>query len=570
MDDLGDELKTCFLDEASQHLDDCEKCFLDLERDKNNPDAIMKIFRLVHNLKGTARSVGFAHITDFTHELESLLIKFKNKVIEIDDASVSLLLECNDHMRMMIAALRQDFNAAVENPELFDKLKKHVASTAKPPPPQAAEVHPVSTAAVETHQPIRQAQPIPEPSHKPAVQHDESIRVSLERLEKLNNFVGELVILQAFLSQNSHHINSVPLLRTISQLSKITKEVQGIAMACRMVPLKATFQKLQRLARDTSVSLEKLIDLDTSGEDTEVDKTVIEHLSDPLVHLIRNAVDHGLESTSERIAAGKPERGNLRMSAYHQGDHLVFEIQDDGRGLDEDLILAKAVEQGLVPAQAALTSSEIQELIFHAGFSTKAEVSEISGRGVGLDVVKKNIERLSGEIFLESEEGKGTLFRVHFPLTLAITEGMVVMIDNERFVVPLAQVFETVRPEKSKLNLVTGRGEVLNLREETIPLFHLSDLLELKGARKQAGDCLALVIRDQKNSFAVLVDEIIRQQQVVIKQVGPEIRDRQGFLGSAILGDGQPVMILDLHYLVKSRFGTSRPVRQNENRGVAS
>jgi two-component system chemotaxis sensor kinase CheA len=583
MDDFERELKTISLDEASKHLEECEKCFLDLENSSDNPEVLETIFRLAHNLKGTAASVGFAHVAEFAHEFEALLLKIKAKEIAINDESVSLLLECNDHLRLVIGVLRNDLEAKIDQTEILEKIKRHSQMPKKQPPTSeeknASPSSEIPVATALSAEKMEEEENLPAPDRRPPApspkvttpsKHEETIRVSLGRLEKLNNCVGELVILQAILNQHGQNIASVEILKTIAQLNKTTREIQNISMACRMIPLTQTFQKLKRIARDTSIVLGKLVDVEITGEETEVDKTVIEHLSDPLMHIIRNAVDHGLEFANARVSAGKPERGVIRMRAYHQGSFLIFEIEDDGAGINEEIVRNKAIEKGLISPGAQLSSFDIRQLIFHPGFSTKSEASEISGRGVGLDVAKKNIERLSGEIGLESQQGKGTRFRVQFPLTLAVMDGMVVRVGNERFIVPLSQIFETVRPENSQITIVTGKGEALNLREETIPMFHLHDLLHLKGDRSAARTSLALIVRDQKNSFAVVVDEVVRQQQVVMKQVGYEVRNRQGLMGSAILGDGLPAIVLDLQDIMKSLSRKFKKVGENYNERVAS
>ncbi len=577
MSDFENELKICFLDEATQHLDDCEKCFLELEQGLNNPETILKIFRLAHNLKGASQTAGFANIGEFTHELENLLIKIKNNQIVITQETVTLLLECNDHLRFMVGILRKDLNAQIDHTELLEKVRAGGVTKSPPtsPPlpkitedsvsdvrktalrpektPRLVNPHSNTPAGTQVPQPAQSSQMAPTPTvpPRPDSAPDESIRVSLERLERLNNFVGELVVHQTVLNQNLSQIQSPLLLKTISLLNKITKEVQYISMSCRMIPLRQTFQKLQRTARDLSVALGKMVDLEISGEDTEVDKTVTEHLDDLLIHLVRNSIDHGFETPTDRIELNKPLRGKLKLSAYHRGNQLVFEVQDDGRGLDENKILAKAVKEGLIPAGVDLAPSEIHQLIFEPGFTTKTEVSEVSGRGVGLDSVKKNVETLSGEIQLETAKGQGTLFRVFLPLTLAVMEGLVVSIEENRYVIPLVQVYEMLRLERAQLDYISGKGDLLVLRGETIPLFHLHELLKLQGQQKPVRENLALIVKSMGAPFGVVVEKVILQNQFVMKQLGSEIRDRHGLLGTAILSDGRPAMVLDINDLVR-------------------
>ena len=323
-------------------------------------------------------------------------------------------------------------------------------------------------------------------------------------------------------------------------------------MSLRMVPLKQTFQKMQRIVRDTANMLNKRVSLTTFGDDTELDKTVLENISDPLVHLIRNACDHGIESPEIRSRNGKNEAGSVTLNAYHQSGKLVIEVKDDGGGIDGDRMVQKAIEKGVLSPNAKLSRQEAIHLIFHPGFSTKAQVTEVSGRGVGMDVVKTNIEALQGEVLVETEVGKGTTFKVILPLTLAIIDGMVVQNEGCRFVVPLSHVHETLKPDSGDVHSTTGMGDVLLLRGENLPLYRLTALLgQKKAAERKAQEQIAMVIRYSGQPFAVLVDDILGQQQVVIKEVGPEIQNLKWMSGSAILGDGKPAIIMEMNELVK-------------------
>jgi two-component system chemotaxis sensor kinase CheA len=302
--------------------------------------------------------------------------------------------------------------------------------------------------------------------------------------------------------------------------------------------------------RDTAQLLGKKVHLHLQGEETELDKTVLESISDPLVHLIRNAVDHGIESAAKRREAGKSEEGNVRLSAFHESGKLVIEIRDDGGGINGAVLLAKAKEKGVIPANAVLSEKECVHLIFHPGFSTKQEVSEVSGRGVGMDVVRTNIEMLQGEIQIQTEVGKGTTFRVILPLTLAIIDGMVVRCGEERFVIPLSQVHESVRPATADVQFNVGVGEVLLLRGECLPMLRLGLVLGRKAAR-DVTDSIAIVIRASGKPYAIIVDDIVGQYQIVIKKLGQELSRLKVFSGSAVLGDGRPAFILDPPELAK-------------------
>ena len=580
MDDFEKELKQAFLDEATQLLTDAEKCFLILESNPEDASITDQLFRLAHNLKGSGKAVGFSELGDFTHKLESLLLKIKHKEIQIQKRTVDLLLKCNDHLQQWIALLKNDFDAKVDSAALTTEIESQLSSEtgkASRPSPTVAETpivpselpaptYPPADAFVEdpaiiaapadekVPQAIAEitAKNIPTPAaatvRTPSNSHggDESIRVSLARLDKLLNFVGEMVILQSVLKEQNFLEGQSLVRKTVHQLGKVTKEVQDISMSLRMVPLKQTFQKMQRIVRDTSASLSKKVTLIIEGDETEVDKTVLESLGDPLVHLIRNAVDHGIESTDLRIAGGKSEEGLVLLKAYHQGDSLIIEVKDDGAGLNPEKLRNKAVEKGILRPDAKLTDAECYQLIFAPGFSTKQVVTDVSGRGVGMDVVRTNIEALQGDIQIETQAGSGTCFKVSLPLTLAIIDGMIVRSSKERYVVPLAHVHETVKPAEIDVHFTTGVGEIYCLRGESLPLYRLSQLLGSKSNERPAWESTAIVVRPQGQAFAVLLDEVVGQAQVVIKQLGQEHSKLKGFTGSAILGDGRPALILEL------------------------
>lgn len=607
MDEFEKELKTDFLTEALSLLDDSEQAFLALEGDKNNADLMNQIFRLAHNLKGTSRAVGFSDVAEFTHEMENLILKVKEGMIAVTDAIVSLLLECNDHITVMIRMLNMDMDAKFDSTEIIAKIHKALSGQLEEACSKKEEVEEemptmdeismlVKSEAVEENgnedqdenlsaeqiellanfqdelegrakakaepkqelkivhnEPAKMEAPAAKaeaPKAKTAqatkANEDDNIRVSLSRVENLNNVVGELVILQTVLNQHRTEIDNPLMLKSLSQLAKLSKEIQSLSMSLRMIPLKQTLQKMQRIVRDTSKALNKKVELHLVGEETEIDKTVLEGLGDPLVHIVRNAVDHGLESTEERIAAGKSEAGNVYIRALHEGNNLVIEIVDDGKGINPEIIKKKAIEKGIISATSEMKNEDLVNLIFHPGFSTKSEVSEISGRGVGMDVVKTNIEKMNGEVKVISHVGKGSTFRVMLPLTMAIIDGMVTSIGEERYIIPLNQVYESLSPTEENLFHVNGVGECLKIRGDVIPLFKISSILNRKEKAKKSLDQIAIIVNSQEQPFAVLVDDILHQQQVVIKKLGDEIRNQNGFMGSTILGDGRPAIILDL------------------------
>lgn len=458
----------------------------------------------------------------------------------------------------LAAVLKADENLGFQN-ELDMVLNKVKEITA----PEAVTLK--ETPVNQEPQVIAQAAPAPIPeqvqvpvaaaSNKTTstnVQVDESIRVSLTRLEKLQNYVGEMVILQSVLREQLTENTSLVARKTAQQLGKVVKEIQDISMSLRMVPVKPTFQKMQRIVRDTAQALNKDVVFKLSGEETELDKTVLEKINDPLVHLIRNSVDHGIESADLRVSNGKKAQGEVQLNAYHQSGKLVIEVKDDGGGLDAEKLRNVAIKKGILKTTQTLSEQESWNLIFAPGFSTKDQVTDVSGRGVGMDVVRTNIQELSGEIQIHSEKGKGTTFKIILPLTLAIIDGMVVEIAKEKYVVPLSHVHESLKPEANQVQFNTGLGEVLLLRGENLPIYRLANLLNKK-SQSAADNSIAIVIRTGKEPFALLVDDIIGQYQVVIKQLGPELQNLKGFSGSTILGDGRPSLIIEPLDLVKAR-----------------
>ncbi|MFG1493795.1 chemotaxis protein CheA [Halobacteriovorax sp. ZH4_bin.1] len=400
---------------------------------------------------------------------------------------------------------------------------------------------------------------------KKPVKPEETIRIGISRVEKLNNYVGELVILQTVLSECNDLVADEHVRKSVSHLSKITKEIQDISMKMRMVPLKTTFSKLQRIVRDTSKALGKKVNLTIVGEETEVDKNILEQLSDPLVHIVRNAVDHGLEkSVEDRKAVGKSDAGEIQIKAYHEGNSLVIEVVDDGKGIDPDIIKNKAIEKGVIKNADKLSDQDAINLIFAPGFSTKEAVSEISGRGVGMDVVKKNIQDISGAVEVKSEVGSGSAFRIKLPLTMAIIEGMVTRVSEENYVVPLNLVHETVSVTEENYKKVNNVGGCIVLRGQVLPAFRLSKLLK-HNVKEPSVNEIALVVRTEDMDFAIVVDDVLRRQQVVIKSLGNDIKNTQGFMGSSILGNGRPALILDLKELVVNKVSKTKGQRSVSN-----
>lgn len=384
------------------------------------------------------------------------------------------------------------------------------------------------------------------PAKTASASHRESVRVNGERLDDMINQIGELVIGISMVEQEWASVHAGTESAAIVQLSKIVRDVQEQSLALRMVPVAATFQKLTRIVRDLSNKLDKQISFEVSGEETEIDKTVVDQIGDPLIHMIRNSVDHGIESPEDRVAAGKPAEGRISVRAYHQGGNIYIELQDDGKGLDLDAIHRKAIDRGIVREDTHLSRQEICDLVFHAGLSTAQAVSDVSGRGVGMDVVRRNVEELKGSVTLISEPGVGTTVTVRLPLTLAILDGLLVRVGSEVYVAPLLSVVESFRPKPGEVKRLANNVEVVQVRGEVVPILQLHSILNIDGAVTDPCQGLLVIVEDHDTKFALLVDDLLGQQQAVIKNLETNFRKVPGVAGATILGDGCVALILDI------------------------
>ncbi|MGB0370544.1 MAG: chemotaxis protein CheA [Opitutales bacterium] len=448
--------------------------------------------------------------------------------------------------------LAQSFFA--HKPETTEASSEKAEPTPQAEPAAApAEPTPVASApapAAASKEPA--TKPAKKEAKKPArrapIKDESFIRVNTGKLDNLMDMVGELVIVQSQIqeSASTEKTDTVALQRGVAQLSRITKELQHSSMALRMLPIKPTFQKAGRMVRDISNDLGKTINLETDGEETELDRNVIEMIGDPLVHMIRNAIDHGIEATpEERTEAGKPAAGTILLKAYHRGGNIVIEMSDDGRGIDADKIFAKAVERGIVGPDEKLSDSDKRLLIFAPGFSTAETVTDLSGRGVGMDVVRRNIESLRGSVEVDSVVGMGTTFRIKLPLTMAIIDGLVVRVGFERFILPTPTVKVALKPEADQLSTIQGNMEVLDLRGNTVPNVRLHNSFDIQDAQQDISQGILVIIETASRPVALLVDEMISKQEVVIKNLGNLLGRIKGVAGGAILGDGNIALILD-------------------------
>jgi two-component system chemotaxis sensor kinase CheA len=373
-----------------------------------------------------------------------------------------------------------------------------------------------------------------------------------------------MVIAQSLVSQDLSEVAGLhpQFVRNVSQLSRITKDLQRVSMSLRMVPIRGVFQKMSRVVRDVGAKQNKKVQLVTSGEETELDRGVVEELNDPLLHMIRNSMDHGIETAEKRQAAGKSPQGTLYLRAYHQGGNIVVEVEDDGAGLNREKILKKAIERGLASPDDQLSDEEVFKFIFAAGFSTAEKITDLSGRGVGLDVVRRNIERLRGRVEISSKLGQGTLFKISLPLTLAIIDGFIVRVGEERYVIPTLSVRESFRPQPGMVSRIQNKAEVVNVRGRLIPLLRLSDAFGQVATSQDVTDGIAVVVESGAGVRCLLVDALLHKQEVVIKNLNDMMVHKNRMLaGAAILGDGRVGLILDVSALVN--LETQTPVELN-------
>jgi two-component system chemotaxis sensor kinase CheA len=445
------------------------------------------------------------------------------------------------------------FAAAAPPPPVFAAPPAPLVSApppaAAPPsvfaaPPPAAAPPPVFAAPPEP----AAAPPAAAPT-APTGKMRETVKVDLDRVDSIVEMIGELIIVESMVV-NAPEVAALPSLRvrnSLSQLTKISRDLQNVAMRMRMVPVAGVFAKMARMVRDLSRKTGKNVTLVQSGEGAEMDRSMVERIEDPLVHMIRNSVDHGVEPLSaDRVAAGKPPAATIRLSAFHEGGSIVIEIADDGRGLNRDAILRKARAQGLLRETDNPTDAEVYNLIFVPGFSTAAQVTEISGRGVGMDVVKRNIEAMRGRVSVASTPGHGSTFRLILPLTLAIIDGMLVACGEERYIIPSLSIVESLKPSPGMVHSFADRAELINVRGEMLPLVRLSRLFNVGGEERAPAEALVVVVETVGRRVALLVDDVVTQQQVVIKPLGEGLGDTELLAGAAILSDGRVGLILNI------------------------
>lgn len=562
-----------FISEAREHLEMIEVELLRLEQAPQNPEPIHAIFRSFHTIKGLAGIFNLTSTRDLAHEVETLLDLVRNGALPATPALVDVVLACADWLGAIVNLLVEDTGdegvALPDNTALLERLRNQMMPPDEDPVPveSAAAAVPAAPSNVAPAAPTKTAPPAASMMSATAETADSDpaaarrrstdtssaqVKVDTSKLDFLVDMVGELVIAQSLVQQDPSltQFGDPRLGRNLAQLGRITTDLQKTAMSLRVVPIRQTFQRMQRAFRDLVKKSGKQAELELVGEDSELDRSIVEQLADPLMHMIRNSVDHGLEAPGEREQTGKSSTGKVRLAASHQSGNVLIEISDDGRGLNRGKILKKAIERGLIPADANLPVDKILELIFEPGFSTADQISDVSGRGVGMDVVKKQIHKLRGRIEIRSEPGIGTTFLLRFPLTLAIIDGLTIRVSGERYILPLHCVQEIFRPEAESIYRVNGTQEVVMLRDRVIPLLRLYKLLGRVPERTDPYSGILISIELEGRRYCLLVDELLGKQEVVIKSLGEYFNAVPGVSGAAILGDGCVGLILDLEGLL--------------------
>ncbi len=585
-----------FLIESDEIVNKLDSDLVTLEKEPDNLDLLNDIFRSAHTIKGTSGFLGFNELMSFTHVMEDVLNRLRKGEVKVVPETIDVLLDSIDIIKAILDDIKEGRDCCVDSktvvaklkaigqgevPDTSDKVDKPPAGNAKSsarkkktakkktkkstgskaaeeeesaPEPEPEE----ETAQEEAHDPAPSTQAEKAPARKDLFDKkktEQTIRVDVNRLDNLMNMMGELVLGRNSLMQLSGRFSqehegealAATLNQTSTQINFITTELQMAVMKMRMLPVGNVFNKFPRLVRDLSRDLKKKIDLNISGEETELDKTVIEEIGDPLVHLIRNSCDHGIESPEERVAAGKPETGNVWLSAGQEGSNIIIEITDDGRGIDKDIISRKAIEKGLASEEelSQMSDSDINQFIFAPGFSTAKQISDVSGRGVGMDVVRTNIEKLGGIIEIDSSKGEGTRIAVKLPLTLAIIQGLLVKSGDDILIIPLASVLETVKTEKQDVYYV-NRREVIKLRDTVLPIVDLNKVLGLPNPETDRRKPYVVVVGLAEKRLGLIVDDLLGQEEVVIKTLGQYLGNTPGISGATILGDGRIRLIVDI------------------------
>lgn len=602
MSEIDPEILACFLDEATDSLGQWERAVMDLEANpsKENYDAL---FRAAHNLKGASRAVGLEAFGGFVHTVEDVIQELKKGERQLTPTIVSILLDSQVLLLEWVDVLRGTPDGRVNTTPIETAITNlrqepqevHQAESSQPlgsspsepeaPQPEIDELQKLFLEAQKTYetqpnsvqpeQEIKEAPievaPITQPSNKstPPVsasknatppRTDETIRIAAQKLDELIQLVGELSIHQSIVGQafSKSGIEHQAVQNAFFLSQKIVKDLQTKALSLRMQPVQSLFQRLERVVRDVARAQDKKVSIVIEGADVELDKTVIERMGDPLVHILRNAVDHGIETRDEREASGKPPEARLELQALQEAAGVVIRIRDDGRGLNTGKIRKKAIERGIIDANSTISNQEIHQMIFLPSFSTADKITDISGRGVGMDVVMKAVQALRGNIDLQSVEGEGTQFSITLPTSLSILDALVVQVDDSRYAVPMHELNEIIDLKSLRAETTCNQGTMISLRGTVVPLEPLYRFLPLaskknRSAAQNQTELPALIVRGEGGKLiAFQIDSILGQQPIVIRPLGDKLANLPGFNGCTILSDGEPGMILDLPGIAKT------------------
>ncbi|MCR6577011.1 hybrid sensor histidine kinase/response regulator [Campylobacter insulaenigrae] len=609
MEDIQEILED-FLVEAFELVEQIDHDLVELEANPEDLELLNRIFRVAHTVKGSSSFLNFDVLTKLTHHMEDVLNKARHNELKITPEVMDVVLESIDMMKTLLNSIRDNGNdaaigldiapictrlTAVSEGESLDnvkaevKVEKNKQEEVKAEEQPDVDVNKLSDdeveAEIERLLKVRKAEDqarraekkkvpdVPSPQKAASAQSpsekkvpaaggassgasmDQTIRVEVKRLDHLMNLIGELVLGKNRLLKIYDDVEErydgekflEELNQVVSQLSIVTTDIQLAVMKTRMQPIAKVFNKFPRVVRDLGRELGKQMELEISGEETELDKSIVEEIGDPIMHMIRNSCDHGIEDPATRVANGKPEKGTVNLKAYNEGNHIVVEITDDGKGLDADALKIKAIEKNLITEREAdqMTDKEAFTLIFKPGFSTAAKITNVSGRGVGMDVVKTNIEKLNGVIEVDSELGKGTVMKLKIPLTLAIIQSLLVGTQEEFFAIPLASVLETVRVPIDDIYTIEGKN-VLRLRDEVLSLVRLSDVFGVKQVLENNDQTYVVVIGVAESKLGIMVDTLVGQEEIVIKSMGEYLQNIQGIAGATIRGDGRVTLIIDV------------------------
>ncbi len=559
-----------FITECSELIDSAESALLDLEDHPDDNELVNTVFRAFHTIKGTSAFMGLDPITEFTHHVETVLSIVRDGDLPFDRACADINFESIDIIKKLLGTVEHcnggdPLPVPVNYQSMMNVLVDVAENKVLPaealskeegvvrPIASEAEVESGNIEEVRVDAPadttVQAAKSENEPQNEQTnnaqkSDAESSVRVSVNRLDRLIDMVGELVIAHSVVAQDPNISKDSELQKKVNHATKILRELQDTSLTLRMVPLKATFHKMNRLVRDLSRKAGKQVKFNTVGEDTEIDRNMVDIINEPLIHMLRNSLDHGIETKQQRAQTDKPAVATVTLKAYQEGGKVVLQIQDDGRGINKEVILKKALEKGLIDPDKKLTDSEIYGLIFLPGFSSAEKVTDLSDRGVGMDVVRRSIEQLQGKVEVTSELGVGTTITIELPFTLAITDGMLIRVGQERFIVPTINIDMTFRANPEDLFTVLGENEQVSFRGKSVPVIRLHRLFEIEEAIEDIMSGTLLVIKNNNDRFALLVDEVIGQQQLVGKSINM-IAPMQHISGGAILGDGRVGLILD-------------------------